>query len=395
MSDATLEPGPQTVTRTIRSLERATRQVVLALAAFMLIGAASPAIAGAQQSPQGHGVCRNDFNNCLTDEFTSCTDFVDCFGAAFEAAMFVVALAALIALVAAFAFPAAAAFEWSPLVLAADADAAAATAAASANAAAAAAVANPMSAVAAVDAVEASEAATAAAGAADAAWGGALAAQADAAAAEAAAAAQLAGVAAEAAPMSAAAAVAAAEASGAAATAAGAADAAWAGAAAGDASGALAASAGADAASAAASEAAEAGIADVADNASLRTVLAGHGDWAVGDGYVTVPQGTYVTMFVPDATLLDNSAGLVIDQGLLPEGQGFVQTFGPGDVLPNYTLSPPTGLGIQNPILIQPGAGLQVGATNVVNAPTTLSQLLAQNQGEVWWSACRALAGAL
>ena len=157
----------------------------------------------------------------------------------------------------------------------------------------------------------------------------------------------------------------------------------------------MAAAGEAEASSAIAADAAEAGAADMADSASLRTVLSGHGTWDAANGYVTVPDGTYVTMFVDHGGELYNEAGLVLDQGgVVPGGQDLVaQTFGPGDVIPNYTLDAAPEFNIQG-VTVQPGAGLQVGQANIVNAPTTLSQLLTENQGEVWWSACRYIVGA-
>jgi hypothetical protein len=277
-------------------------------------------------APLQAGVCRNSFNHCV-DELTDCGDLVDCLLLALEAALFAAALAALLAL------------AWEVLIPAAALSAAEAAAAAAA-------------------------AAEEAAAAAEAAAGSAVWADTPAAAA------------------------AAAEASEAASAAAAAADAAAAAAAEGDAAAATAAAAEAEAASAAAAEAAEAVEAEVTDSSALRTVLSGHGSFPAENGYFVCPEGTNITMFTQDMQILDDSVGQLVDQGLYPGSS--VQTYGPGDLVPDYVLHPASDLPIQGgQNLIQPGVGPIMGQSNIVATSTNLSQLIGANQGEVWWSACR------
>src|SRR5579863_9896880 len=107
MPDAQTETDRTPVNRAVRSSARVAQRLVLVLAAYVLM--AAPTVARAQQSEGIHaGVCRNAFG-CAVQDLTECSDFVDCFGSALEAALFAAALAALIALVWEIALPAAAA----------------------------------------------------------------------------------------------------------------------------------------------------------------------------------------------------------------------------------------------------------------------------------------------
>jgi hypothetical protein len=90
--------------RAARVLGRVTRRVVIALTAYVMTAGAVPAIAGGQQSQHGVGICRNDFNHCITDEL-KCTDTVDCLLTDLEAVLFIVALLMVAELVFAVAAP--------------------------------------------------------------------------------------------------------------------------------------------------------------------------------------------------------------------------------------------------------------------------------------------------
>lgn len=77
-------------------------------------------------------------------------------------------------------------------------------------------------------------------------------------------------------------------------------------------------------------------------------------------------------VYSPYGGKIDNSDGLAIEQGGGPDP---VDTFGPGDTLPNYTLKPPSGLTI-------------MGSSISVESRTLLSDLLQPNMGVCHWAAC-------
>lgn len=62
---------------------------------------------------------------------------------------------------------------------------------------------------------------------------------------------------------------------------------------------------------------------------------------------------------------------------------GYVETFGPGETIPNYTLAPPASSG---------GGGCSVFENSTtVGKETALSDLLKPGMGNVHWAACREL----
>lgn len=106
------------------------------------------------------------------------------------------------------------------------------------------------------------------------------------------------------------------------------------------------------------------------------TVFSGHGEYNAVDGYTTVPDGTSVTMFSKWGGVITDELGNAIENGEVPSGT-FMDTAGPGDTIPNYTLDEPGGLNIDyscNPI--------------TVTSPTTLDSLLQPGMGDTYWAAC-------
>ncbi len=93
---------------------------------------------------------------------------------------------------------------------------------------------------------------------------------------------------------------------------------------------------------------------------------------------------TYHNITITDAYGGAIESGQTIDPAIYPEATG-QHVYGPGDVMPNYTLHPPTGLHIN----WHPTAG----APQTVGADTQLSSLLQENQGRVFWAACMEHAG--
>jgi RHS repeat-associated protein len=106
------------------------------------------------------------------------------------------------------------------------------------------------------------------------------------------------------------------------------------------------------------------------------TVFAGHGEYRYGSGDTVVPDGTTLKVYSPHGGTISDSTGLAIELGL---GPAAVTTYGPGSVVPNYTLKPPTGLTVMS------------GSTTV-DAPTQLSGLLQPGMGTVNWAACTEVA---
>lgn len=114
-----------------------------------------------------------------------------------------------------------------------------------------------------------------------------------------------------------------------------------------------------------------------ADPAGLDKVLAGHGKWLVENGYTVVPPGTTMVFHGAHTWAMTDSYGNLVERG----GQGyFEERFGPGSIIPNYTLSEPAGLTIEK-------------TSRTVTEPTQLDQLLIPYQGTVHWAACRVVMG--
>jgi hypothetical protein len=109
-------------------------------------------------------------------------------------------------------------------------------------------------------------------------------------------------------------------------------------------------------------------------------VIAGHGGWLAPYGMITVPQGTTITFFAPPNCGLNNIwATSYVDSGDPIALSGYYATYGPGAVIPNYVLFPPN----ETTSPFKPGP-----AAVYYNEPVYLGQLLVENLGTVWWSAC-------
>lgn len=103
-----------------------------------------------------------------------------------------------------------------------------------------------------------------------------------------------------------------------------------------------------------------------------QTVFAGHGEFRLGSGSVTVPEGTTLKVYTQHGERLSQADGLAIELG---GGPAPVSVFGPGSVLPNYTLKAPSNLRIAS------------GSTTVEDA-TQLASLLRPGMGTCHWAAC-------
>nr|WP_328863401.1 hypothetical protein [Streptomyces sp. NBC_00306] len=109
------------------------------------------------------------------------------------------------------------------------------------------------------------------------------------------------------------------------------------------------------------------------------TVLSGHGYIEVGAGEVVVPPGTNISFYVPHGDRIPGLNGVAVEGGSYPAGA--VETFGPGDKIPNYTLAPPEPKG--------PGGFTVYENSTTVAQRTMLSDLLKEEMGNVHWAACR------
>ncbi|WP_181160543.1 putative T7SS-secreted protein [Streptomyces solincola] len=109
------------------------------------------------------------------------------------------------------------------------------------------------------------------------------------------------------------------------------------------------------------------------------TVLAGHGYYEHMAGEVTVPEGTTVSFYIPHGERIPGLNGVAVEGGSYP-GHA-VETFGPGDRIPNYTLAPPEAKG--------PGGFTVYENSSTVAQRTKLAELLTENMGNVHWAACR------
>ncbi|WP_323748907.1 WXG100 family type VII secretion target [Streptomyces sp. PR69] len=109
------------------------------------------------------------------------------------------------------------------------------------------------------------------------------------------------------------------------------------------------------------------------------TVFAGHGFLRPNDGEVTVPGGTSISFYVPDGERIPGLNGVAVEGGSYPGGA--VETFHPGQKVPNYTLGPPEAVG--------PGGFTVYENSITVARRTLLSDLLKEDMGNVHWAACR------
>ncbi|MEC4592951.1 MULTISPECIES: putative adhesin [Nitrospirillum] len=102
-----------------------------------------------------------------------------------------------------------------------------------------------------------------------------------------------------------------------------------------------------------------------------KVILSGHGGYESGS--VAIPEGTSVTVYSEHGATISDPLGNMIETGQ-DVSHVYSKTFGPGEVMPDYTLYPPDGLKIMG------------GQT--VTSPTRLSELLQPNMGDVHWAAC-------
>ncbi len=108
-------------------------------------------------------------------------------------------------------------------------------------------------------------------------------------------------------------------------------------------------------------------------------VFAGHGFIKPNAGDITVPEGTSISFYVQHGDQLPGLNGLTVERGVYPGG--YVETFHPGDIIPNYTLGPPAPTG---------GGGFSVFENSTTVAQrTSLGELLESGMGNVHWAACR------
>ncbi|RUL72506.1 DUF6861 domain-containing protein [Dyella choica] len=111
-----------------------------------------------------------------------------------------------------------------------------------------------------------------------------------------------------------------------------------------------------------------------APKAGKVTVFSGHGAYYPQNRTVVVPDGTQVTFYSAHGATITDDLGNAIETGQ-DVSNVFQRTYGPGSVVPNYTLSAPNGLNIMgNPV--------------TVTEPTNLSELLQPGMGKVCWAAC-------
>lgn len=132
-----------------------------------------------------------------------------------------------------------------------------------------------------------------------------------------------------------------------------------------------------------------------AENAGqAQTVLSGHGEFPYNrterdpalrqeiqnrPRFIEVPEGTRVTFYARHGQVITDSLGQAIEKNQVPVNQ-HTETFGPGQLVPNYLLHPPTGLVIS----------FRIGdaAPVTVDQPVFLQDLLKPGMGEVHWAAC-------
>ena len=115
--------------------------------------------------------------------------------------------------------------------------------------------------------------------------------------------------------------------------------------------------------------------------------FAGHGEYRIGAGTMTVPNGTSITMPRDGISILDRTAGFMergdwdglmelarTDPRVADELMGMA-THLPGSSIPNFTLKPPVGLRVYS-------------ASNTVEDPTSLLDILKPDSGNICWAAC-------
>jgi hypothetical protein len=119
--------------------------------------------------------------------------------------------------------------------------------------------------------------------------------------------------------------------------------------------------------------------------AATNPAISGHGSWNPSDGFFIVPPGTSIEMPTWHNVPISDAYGNAVETGRpvsstrYPEAGG-AHIYGPGSLMPNYTVDKPTGLNIKpHPTL---------GPPTTVKKPTLLSTLVGPNQGNRKWAAC-------
>jgi hypothetical protein len=101
---------------------------------------------------------------------------------------------------------------------------------------------------------------------------------------------------------------------------------------------------------------------EAATSNTQRVVLSGHGEYVVGDGLVTIPEGTTVTTYSRIGGEITDALGNAIESNTVPS-EAYSRVWQSGEKMLNHTLLKPDNLAIVgNPITVQ--------------QPTRLSEML-------------------
>jgi len=115
---------------------------------------------------------------------------------------------------------------------------------------------------------------------------------------------------------------------------------------------------------------------------SPEITFAGHGIWLLFDGWITVPENTWVNIFTPIGTRMNEIIGMDVDQGLVNP----LHTYGPGERMPNLRLLSHVGSDFAGHPMRTNLAGDPILTIETGGFP--LSSLLRPNMGPVNWAAC-------
>jgi hypothetical protein len=108
------------------------------------------------------------------------------------------------------------------------------------------------------------------------------------------------------------------------------------------------------------------------------------------NGYIAVPQGTWITFHTPPGTAMMDNLGRAVDQG---KPTIYNETYGPGDLVPNMVLIPGSGGDVYYKGVVLDATPLDIApGTVTVDEATELVNILKPNMGDVQWSACRSYA---
>ena len=111
-----------------------------------------------------------------------------------------------------------------------------------------------------------------------------------------------------------------------------------------------------------------------------RQVFSGHGTWKRRNGFTVVPENTWITFYSTPGSVIEDALGNDIELNRVADGL-YRKTFGPGQLVPNYTLMRHDMPGY-DPLTI-------MGNPRTVRRNTRLSHLLKMNQGKhCHWAAC-------